>query len=136
MRKTTGLAALMAASLALCPGPARSVHNTVTLSAPQVTRGSGEWRLVNGRVNVRNTTNNAETGPLTLILFQVDGSGKVMEVARRDLGIVTLPAQQNASVNVEYFVPIDITGAFVALGDYASVGVAHTHSGTYAFRVD
>jgi hypothetical protein len=109
---------------------ALAAHNTVTVAVATSTR-----LAITGSVQVRNTITPAQTGTLTLVVFQVKDSGKVQERDRLDLGTVTVPAGPgSASPAVPYTVDTSEghykKGTFIILADFDNPAVAHTHCGT------
>jgi len=114
-------------------GAARAAHNLVTVGIASSTRSS-----IAGTVQVKNTVPPAQTGKVTLILFEVKEDGSVQERARQDLGAVNLAAGIGSTSTVSFTVDTKEghfkKGAFIVLADYASAingnPVPHTHCGT------
>jgi hypothetical protein len=139
MRKTLTLVAVLCAAMFVSQSTARGAHNTVTLTAPQVTYIGRSIYRVTTNCTVRNTTANPQTGELTLLVFEVLFDGRVVQVIRQHLGQVDLPASGNApAVPVQF--DLHAIGSYVVLADYSSrIGanvVPHTHSGTYSFVIN
>lgn len=116
---------------------ALAAHNTVTVAVTSSTRDA-----ITGTIQVKNTIAAAQTGKLTLILFEVKQDGSVQERARQDLGAVAVAG--SGSTIVSYTVdtregPLR-KGVFILLADYASaIGgnpVPHTHCGTITLARD
>lgn len=137
MRNALLLAAALGAALVLGPSAVRAAHNTCTVTNPSVVfAGLTTW-VVNANARVSNTTANAETGQLTLILFQVQFDGRVVQLQRQDLGTVNVPAGAGAAAPaVPFSVQVHQPGSYILLADFATPNVAHTHSGTITFVVN
>jgi hypothetical protein len=109
---------------------ALGAHNTVTVSVASSTRTE-----ITGGVFVKNTIAPAQTGTLTLLVFQVKENGKVQERDRLNLGTVTVPS---GAGSVSPTVPFTVDtseglykkGTFILLADFNNPAVAHTHCGT------
>jgi hypothetical protein len=128
-------AALLTAVLSLSASWVRAAHNTVTVANPRVTYvGQSTW-VVSSTATVRNTTGNTQTGQLTLLVFQVMFDGRVVQIARRDLGQVDLPPSASAP-GVPFTVNVHSNGSYILMADYKSSTVAHTHSGTIDFFIN
>jgi len=124
------LAGVLVGALA---GAATAAHNTVTVAV-----GSSTRDVITGTIQVKNTVAPAQTGKLTLIVFEVKEDGSVKERARQDLGTVAVAAGAGSTTSVPYTVDTEKglfrKGVFIILADYASaIGgnpVPHTHCGT------
>jgi len=92
---------------------------------------------VNSVVRINNTTNNTESGQVTLYLFQVRFDGSVVQLQKQDLGAVTIPGGVGAAATpIPFTVQVHQPGTYMLLADVITVGVPHTHSGTIPFTIN
>lgn len=117
--------------LSLIAGAAAlAAHNIVTVNVTSSTRDQ-----ITGSVQVKNTIAPAQTGTLTLLVFQVKEDGRVQERDRQDLGLVTVPAGAGSTAPAVPFT-VDTSqgfykkGSFIILADFNNPAVSHTHCGT------
>jgi len=123
-------------ALSLLAGAAFAAHNIVTVSVASSTRDQ-----ITGSVQVKNTIPPAQTGTVTLLVFQVKEDGRVQERDRQNLGQVTVPAGAGSvAPPVPYTVDTSQgfykKGSFIILADFNNPAVAHTHCGTVTVNRD
>ena len=91
--------------LAVTPPPAQAAHNLVTISVSEATD-----MMITGNVRIRNTTASAQTGYLTLIVFEVEPEKEVKELLRMNLGAVELEGTVGFEVDVPFVVDATLLG--------------------------
>ena len=130
MVKRAALGLIAAASLLLCSA-AMAGHSNVTLEVDTATR-----KLITGSVEIVNNVADAQTGIVTIVVFETKKGGRFKEISRLVIEDVDLAAGAGSTTDVDFEIAPK-RGKFlkkktVVLADYTSevdgVPASHSHA--------